>query len=200
VALGKQAKVLTNQQIQLVLSFLATTRDPDRNRLIFLLSIRAGLRAKEIANLTWSMVMDADGAIADCIHLEDIASKGRSGREIPLNKQLKGELQIAHENLISTISMNQMCSFRVIQTQRSKSTSAQVIVNLFKSWYDRCGLLGCSSHSGRRTFITNAAKKISTVGGSIRDVQVLAGHSSLQTTQRYIDSDNEAKRRVVDLI
>ncbi len=200
MALGKQAKVLTNQQIQLVLSFLATTRDPDRNRLIFLLSIRAGLRAKEIANLTWSMVMDADGAIADCIHLEDIASKGRSGREIPLNKQLKGELQIAHENLISTISMNQMCSFRVIQTQRSKSTSAQVIVNLFKSWYDRCGLLGCSSHSGRRTFITNAAKKISTVGGSIRDVQVLAGHSSLQTTQRYIDSDNEAKRRVVDLI
>lgn len=200
MALGKQAKVLTSQQIQLVLSFLATTRDPERNRLILLLSIRAGLRAKEIASLTWSMVMDANGAIAECIHLEDIASKGKSGRIIPLNKQLKGELQLARENLLSTFSVVEMRALRVIQTQRSNTTSAQVVVNLFKSWYTRCGLLGCSSHSGRRTFITNAAKKISTVGGSIRDVQVLAGHSSLQTTQRYIESDSEAKRRVVELV
>lgn len=86
MGLGKQAKVLTNQQIQLVLAFLATTRDPDRNRLIFLLSIRAGLRAKEIAALKWSMVLDADGVIADSIHLEDVASKGNSGRVIPINK------------------------------------------------------------------------------------------------------------------
>ena len=51
-----------------------------------------------------------------------------------------------------------------------------------------------------RTFITNAARKISTVGGSLRDVQSLAGHSSLATTQRYIDGDSEARRRVVELV
>ena len=56
------------------------------------------------------------------------------------------------------------------------------------------------SHSGRRTFITNAARKISTVGGSLRDVQMLAGHKALSTTQRYIEGDVEAKRRVVDLV
>ncbi len=89
---------------------------------------------------------------------------------------------------------------RVIQTQRGKSTTPQVIVNMFKGWYTRAGLIGCSSHSGRRTFITNAAKKISTVGGSLRDVQWLAGHSSLQTTQRYIDGDSDARRKVVDLV
>lgn len=200
MALGKQAKVLTNQQIQLVLSFLATTRDPDRNRLIFLLSMRAGLRAKEIAALKWSMVLDADGAIADSIHLEDVASKGSSGRLIPINKQLKGELQFARENLLSKHSVLEARGFNIIRTQRSKSTSPQGVVNLFAGWYRAVGLLGCSSHSGRRTFITNAARKISTVGGSIRDVQILAGHSSLQTTQRYIESDSEAKRRVVDLL
>lgn len=200
MSLGKQAKVLTSQQIQLVLSFLTTTRDPHRNRLIFLLSIRAGLRAKEIAALKWSMVLDADGAIADSIHLEDVASKGRSGRAIPINKQLKGELQRTLENLLSRYSVAETRGFNIIRTQRSKSTSAQGIINLFACWYRAIGLLGCSSHSGRRTFITNAARKISTVGGSIRDVQILAGHSSLQTTQRYIESDSEAKRRVVDLI
>lgn len=200
MALGKQAKVLTSQQIQLVLSFLTTTRDPERNRLIFLLSIRAGLRAKEIAALKWSMVLDADGTIADSIHLEDVASKGCSGRIIPINKQLKGELQRNHENSLSKHSMLDTRVLNVIRTQRSKSASPQVIVNLFASWYRTLGLLGCSSHSGRRTFITNAARRISTVGGSIRDVQVLAGHTSLQTTQRYIESDSEAKRRVVELI
>ena len=62
------------------------------------------------------------------------------------------------------------------------------------------GLKGCSSHSGRRTFITNAARTISTVGGSLRDVQTLAGHRALSTTQRYIEADVEAQKRVVDLV
>lgn len=76
----------------------------------------------------------------------------------------------------------------------------QVIVNMFRKWYRELGLVGCSSHSGRRTFITNAARKISTVGGSLRDVQFLAGHSSLNTTQRYIEGDSTARAKIVDMI
>jgi len=38
------------------------------------------------------------------------------------------------------------------------------------------------------------------VGGSLRDVQLLAGHSALGTTQRYIEVSEEAKRRVVEMI
>jgi integrase len=88
----------------------------------------------------------------------------------------------------------------VIRTERSEKTSPQAIVNMFASWfYDMC-LNGCSSHSGRRTFITNAARKISTVGGSLRDVQMLAGHSSLSVTQRYIEGDGEARLKIVELI
>jgi site-specific recombinase XerC len=52
----------------------------------------------------------------------------------------------------------------------------------------------------RRRFITQAARKIIQCGGSLRDVQELAGHASLATTQRYIAGDAEAKRRVVALI
>jgi hypothetical protein len=47
---------------------------------------------------------------------------------------------------------------------------------------------------------TGAARKISTLGGSLRDVQMLAGHAALSTTQRYIEADAEAQRKVVDLI
>lgn len=200
MALGKQAKVLSKQQIDLVYSFLSMTQDVDRNRLIFLLSTKAGLRAKEIADLRWSMVLDADGNVVDQLSLENRASKGSSGRVIPLNKQLKTHLVNALKNISAGSTTTAIHKSKIIQTQRGNGTSAQVIVNMFQGWYAKAGLFGCSSHSGRRTFITNAARRISTVGGSLRDVQCLAGHSSLQTTQRYIDSDSEARRKVVDLV
>ena len=85
----------------------------------------------------------------------------------------------------------------VIKSERSNSVAPQMIVNLFRGWYSELSLAGCSSHSGRRTFITTAARKISLVGGSIRDVQKLAGHQSLQTTERYIESSNKAQFNVL---
>jgi integrase/recombinase XerD len=76
--------------------------------------------------------------------------------------------------------------------------SAQAIVNQFWRWYQHIGFNGCSSHSGRRTFITNTARKISAVGSSLRDVQMLAGHTNhLRTTQRYIEANVDAQNRVV---
>jgi integrase/recombinase XerD len=50
---------------------------------------------------------------------------------------------------------------------------------------------------GRRTAITRWARKISSVGGSMRDVQALARHSSLALTQRYIEVSEDAMRKVV---
>ena len=70
----------------------------------------------------------------------------------------------------------------------------------FGRLYGKLGFAGASSHSGRRTFITQAARKIIQCGGSLRDVQELAGHASLATTQRYIQGDTEAKRKVMALI
>lgn len=199
MALGKQAKILNRQQIDMVAGHIRSRRNGLRNQTIFLLSVRAGLRAKEIASLKWSMVMGADGEVGDLIHLTNEASKGNSGRIIPLNRQLKTSLVELFEQDNDNPRFFEPDD-NVIQTERAKATSAQAIVNLFQRWYRDLGLIGCSSHSGRRTFITNAARKISTVGGSLRDVQHLAGHSSLQTTQRYIEGDSEARKRVVDLI
>ena len=194
MSLGKQAKHLSKGQIEAVLGYLANTRHPVRNRLIFLLSIKAGLRAREIALLTWSMVTDAEGRIGKAILLENEASKGRSGRIVPINNELRRTL-ITWHGLARPDETP-----RVINTERSKQSSPQVIVNMFARWYEQIGFDGCSSHSGRRTFITNAARKISLVGGSLRDVQMLAGHTSLRVTQRYIDGDQDAQRKIVDLI
>lgn len=194
MSLGKQAKVLSKSQVDATFQYLGNRRNGLRNQTILLLSVRAGLRAKEIAGLKWSMLLDANGEISDFINLTNEAAKGSSGRTIPINKSLK-QVLIQHR-----MQSDQNPDSYVIRTERSVRTSAQAIVNLFQSWYRDLGFIGCSSHSGRRTFITNAAKKISTVGGSLRDVQFLAGHSSLQTTQRYIEGDSDARRRVVELL
>jgi integrase len=194
MGIGKQAKILNRSQVEAVLNHINGRRYGLRNQVIFLLSIRAGLRAKEIAALRWSMIVGADGVVGEYIHLTNDASKGMSGRIIPINRQLRAKII----ELFDAGDFDP--STHVIRTERSAHTSAQAIVNLFQRWYRDLGLVGCSSHSGRRTFITNAARKISTVGGSLRDVQHLAGHSSLQTTQRYIEGDSEARKRVVDLV
>ena len=154
--------------------------------------MKAGLRAKEIAALTWDMLTDAEGNLGQAIHLRNEATKGLSGRVIPMNRKLRKALELLFQV--------RDASPYVITSERSEKTPAPVIVNLFAHWYRALGFRGCSSHSGRRTFITTAARKISTVGGSIRDVQVLAGHAALSTTQRYIEADVEAQRRVVELI
>jgi integrase/recombinase XerD len=140
------------------------------------------------------MVTDARGQIGRIICLQDSASKGKSGRMIPLNDEVRDAL-IEYRN--------QVLSFTgpfVISTERALSTSPQAIVNMFQRWYRHLGFVGCSSHSGRRTFITNAARKISTVRGSLRDVQMLAGHTNLRTTQRYIDANPDAQVRIMDLV
>ena len=196
MALTKQAKIINKEVVDDILRYLDTTRYPIRNKLIFLLSERGGLRAKEIASITWSMVEDAQGNLTAEIILPNSASKGKDGgRVIPMAKVLRKAMETHKNN-----SKNTEPHHRIIQTERASKTSAQVIVNIFQKWFADRGYDGCSSHSGRRTFITNAARKITSVGGSLRDIQYLSGHSSLQTTQRYIEGDSEARRKVVDLI
>ena len=196
MAQTKQAKTINQNMAAGMLRYLDTTKHPIRNKLIFLLSERGGLRAKEIASITWSMVEDAQGNLTAEIILPNSASKGKDGgRVIPMAKVLREAMETHKNN-----SKNTEAHHRIIQTQRASKTSAQVIVNNFQKWFADMGYEGCSSHSGRRTFITNAARKITSVGGSLRDIQYLSGHSSLQTTQRYIEGDSEARRKVVDLI
>lgn len=189
MALGKQAKVLTEAQQRSILKFLEDRPSSRRNVVMFLLSVDAGLRAKEIAALEWSMVTDAEGNLSDAIRLLDRASKGRSGGIIYLSARLRAAL--------AEYTLEADREGVLLRSARGKPMSAQVVTNWFWNLYRTLGMEGCSSHSGRRTAITRWARKISSVGGSLRDVQSLARHSSLQMTQRYIEVSEEACRKVV---
>src|SRR6266478_3080825 len=90
---GKQAKIVSPTQERAILGYLETTRYPARDRVMFLVSMKAGLRAKEMASLTWAMVTDAQGQIAEVISLQNRASKGKTGgRTIPMHPEVSTAL------------------------------------------------------------------------------------------------------------
>jgi integrase len=189
---GKQAKTLSTDHIDDLLFFAECSRHPLRNRLIILLSVKAGLRAAEIAKLSWDMVLGPSGKVGVAIELQDKIAKKRGGRSIPLHVELRGAL----------IEARKLCDGQgpIIRSERGGAMTPMSIVVWFTRTYQVLGFDGCSSHSGRRTFITRAARAVHKAGGSLRDVQLLAGHRSIQTTQRYIDGDSDAQRRLVSLI
>lgn len=189
---GKQAKILSDSGLDQLLGLADQTRNPLRNRVIVLLSAKAGLRAAEIAALTWNMVADARGRVGTVIELHDSIAKKRSGRRIPIHPALRSAL----------IDWRRWSagSAHVVRSERGGPMTALSVVVWFHRAYAVIGLQGCSSHSGRRTFITRAARMVHKAGGSLRDVQLLAGHRSIQTTQRYIDGDSDAQRKLVSLI
>jgi integrase len=82
---GRRAKILSPADVNDLLTFASCTRNPLRNRVLVLLSAKAGLRASEIANLTWDMVAGPTGQINGVIELRDTAAKKRSGRLIPIH-------------------------------------------------------------------------------------------------------------------
>ena len=189
---GKQAKILSSEHIDDLLFFAENSRAPIRNRVIVLLSTRAGLRAAEIAKLTWEMVLGPSGEVSSVLELRNHAAKKQHGRLIPLHPEL--------QRALTTLRKMSPSKGSVICSNDGGPMKPLSIVIWFQRAYRNLGFDGCSSHSGRRTFITRAARMVHKAGGSLRDVQLLAGHRSIQTTQGYIDGDSDAQRRLVSLI
>ena len=175
-----------------LLVFASCTRHHLRNRVIVLLAAKAGLRAGEIANLTWDMVLDPIGNISSVIELRDHAAKNGSGRLIPVHPDLRHALA-AYRGLSTG-------SGPVIQSERGGPMTPLSIVVWFNRAFRNIGLQRLLVPFRTTDVHHSGGAAGSRVGGSLRDVQLLAGHRSIQTTQRYIDGDTDAQRKLVAMI
>ena len=189
---GRQAKLISPAMLRKMLAHVRKSSSPRRDRVMILLSVKAGLRASEIAKLDWSMVLDPQGRVGQLITLHDKIAKMGSGRRVPMHPHLRRAL----------LALWRSCDpvGPVIRSARGGSMCPNSIVNWFVVLFAALEFEGCSSHSGRRTFITLAARNLHRAGCSLRDVQLLAGHCSIDLTQRYIEGDTQGQRKLVRLL
>lgn len=192
--MGSPAKVLGPADVRRLKIHAGRGRQSQRNVVIVLLSFNAGLRACEIAGLEWSMVLDPEGKVAQWLWIDRSIAKLGHPRRIPVHADLRAALVRLHKGA------GRPRAGPVVQSLRGGHMRPRAIVNWFKATYDELGLDGCSSHSGRRTFITRSARLIARAGGSLRDVQELAGHRAITTTERYIEGDRDAQRKLVRML
>ena len=192
--MGTPAKVLAPGDVRRFQARAGRGRYAARDRTIAHLSFKAGLRACEIAGLDWSMVLAPDGRMGASLMIADGIAKNGRGRRLPMHPELKSALLRLHA------SAGRPHHGPVISSERGGHMTARGIVNWFKAHYVALGLQGCSSHSGRRTFITRTARLVGKAGGSLKDVQELAGHRALTTTEHYIEGDRDAQRKLVRML
>lgn len=201
----RRAKILDDADLNKLLQWLDTSSiRPLVDKAAFLLSFKAGLRVQEIAGLQWeSALLGATGgfrtepflvpgakgrAKTDQRHVlfvGDDIGKGGAERTIPLNPTLLKALEaLRAENLEGPWVIPSASSWANPEL-KARAHSLKVRLNRI---YDKIPEFnGCSSHSGRRTFITKVARKANLAHCSIVDVQMLAGHRSLTTTQGYVE-------------
>lgn len=187
-----QAKTLTERELKRVLEYVATHRHSERNRAMVMLTYYAGLRVSEVASLKYTDVVAADSTIKHEFLLTAEQTKGGHARMVFVGDKLRKELA-AYVKTLKRFEQDQLPLFR---TQKRVGFSANTLCQHFYWLYQRAGLEGASSHSGRRTFITNLAAK----GVGVRVLASLAGHRSIATTQHYIDVNDDMKRAAVQLI
>lgn len=187
----KQAKTLKADELKVVLAHIASRHHAARNRAIFLTSFLSGTRAHEIAALKLGDAVDDDGKIRDEIVLSAEQTKGMHARRLFINIKLRKELAV----YVKADCAGRLPSAPLFQTQKRTSFNGNTMCQLFLTIYKNCGIKGASSHSGRRTFITNLASK----SVSVRVLAALAGHRSIQTTQAYIEINDDQLRKAVEL-
>ncbi len=192
-AMSKQAKTLTAEELRRVMDYVATRKHSTRNRALVSFSFYAGCRVGEISSLLYTDVIDAEGNVRNEVVLRAENTKTKEARTIFINAKLKKELQ----NYVSNYKpKNSDAKLFYSQKTKSNGYNANTLTQFFHYLYKRAGIYGASSHSGRRTFITNLANK----GISVRLLASLAGHRNISTTQCYIDVNDEMKRKAVELV
>ena len=152
-----QARALNAAEMEQVLEHVNAGRHAHRNRCFILLTHLAGMRVGEVASLRWIDVLTADGHIKEEIRLLPEMTKGKHARTVFISTRLREELQRYAD--IYRRSAPLECPLFYSQKDARKGFTANSLTQTVAKLYRGAGLDGATSHSGRRTFLTNLGKQ-----------------------------------------
>jgi integrase/recombinase XerD len=197
----KQARTLNDKELNLLLLYTSTRKYAERDRCMLLLTYWGGMRIGEVAATKIKDVLANDGTIKQEINLTAEQTKGKYARTVVLNDKLRKELM---NYLLTRFDKTELIALTysttkekpLFITQKSDGFSANTACYHFHMLYKHAGLEGCSSHSGRRSYLTELSSK----SVPLKVLMDLVGHRQAQTTMRYINVTSDMKKAAVELI
>lgn len=206
-----RAKILDQEGFEEIIRDVQQGEHALRNEALLRLSFYCGLRAQEIAGLQWKRhLLTPKGRVVSVLRVtRDIAKGDRARiveRDIPLDPTLIEVLT----RLRITRPRDRFVIYALAEPRNYGDSGFQnraedggvapnTLVKYMIRLFGAAGFEGCTSHSGRRTFITNLARRCNEAGGSLVDVQKLAGHRDLNTTGGYIEP-SQAQHQLVQMV
>ncbi|MCW9025522.1 MAG: site-specific integrase [Gammaproteobacteria bacterium] len=178
-----QAATLTDSQLNQLYKRISVGNHAKRNKTIMALSHFLALRAKELAALRVSDVVDTNGNICTVLRLQACYTKGNKHRDLPItNPKLRKILEewITYRQKTDGVLFNTHAP--LFRSQKGLAFSANSMTRMINNLYRDNGFEGCTSHTGRRSAITKLVNK----GISLNKVKIIAGHNNIQTTMRYV--------------
>ena len=196
-----QAKTLNEKELNLLLLYIKTRKYAVRDRAMVLMTYWGGMRIGEVAATKIGDVLNADGTIKEEMRLTAEQTKGKHARTVVLAEKLRKEIQtylktrFTDKELIA-VTYSDYMNKPLFATQKREGFNANTACYHFHMLYKGCGLNGCSSHSGRRSYITTLSAR----AVPLKVLMELVGHRQAQTTMRYIDVTSDMKRAAVELV
>ena len=188
----KQARTLTDKEFKRALAAATQHKQSARDQLILHISFGCGLRACELAALNVGDVRDKSGKAVCEFVLKPSQTKGRQHGRVFVSSAVQRHIQLYLDKHVK----HRNCDHPLFPSQRrSGRLSANTMTQLLCRTFAEAGLANATSHSGRRTFITNLANRAI----SIKVISTLARHSDVSVTSRYISVNDEQLRAAVEL-
>lgn len=189
---------LTDAQVKAAIALASTGPQAARNTALLRLALTLGLRVSDLAGLEWRDVLNASGEVSDRLIIRPETAKYGGGARLPVPTQVKQALQALLTE--ECRRFGPPSPTRPLFRSQRGFMQRHSMVSWFKRLYETAGAKGASSHSSRRYALTQMARKISQAGGSLRDVQAIARHKSIQTTQGYLAQSSAAQTDVLNLV
>lgn len=188
----KQARILLKSEFKRVLAVIDAHKYSERNRIIFYLSFYGGMRACEISALKLSDVVNEDYTVKTQIVLQATQTKGHERNRVIVSSALQNKLKRYVDGVRAVKTHNAP----LIASQKGGHFSAHTIVQLFAKFYQKAGVSGASSHSGRRSYCTSMVEN----GISVHVIQALARHKHVNTTMRYLSVNDVKLANAVEVV
>jgi len=197
-----QAKVLTQDEVERVMRYLGKKQHAMRNQSMFLLTHGCGVRIKELVSMRICDVLERNGDIKQEVNLNRNQTKGARGRTVYLSDKMRDVIRnylrerFGVQDLLAVTMSNTSRALFATQKNADRGFSASTGCQMFHYWYKDCDIVHGSSHSGRRSFITNLANK----GVAIHVLKELAGHRSIVVTEKYIAKNPTVLHATVNML